>query len=135
MRVHFNSFIHSGVGPTKIRLSGTQEGPSSLLSCFSLFFSDAVRPIASRKHQQNLLLENINFIKILTLFCLSSVMVYYTRLNIVPRATSRILLFIYFINSSFYLLIPNSYFIPPQHPFSFGKHKFLFYVCESVSVS
>ena len=42
---------------------------------------------------------------------------------------SKILLFIYFIYSSLYLLIPNSLFIPPPPSFLFGNHKFAFYVC------
>lgn len=35
----FNSFIYSGVGPTKVRLSGSQEGPTAfpLLSSLLLF--------------------------------------------------------------------------------------------------
>ena len=37
---------------------------------------------------------------------------------------SRTLLFLYFIYSSIYLLIPNSSFIPPLLPF--GNHKFVF---------
>ena len=40
-------------------------------------------------------------------------------------------LFICFIHSSVYMLIPNSLFIPP---FSFGNHKFVFYVSGSISV-
>ena len=42
-------------------------------------------------------------------------------------------LFTYFIYSSLYLLIPNSYFIPPPPPFPFGNPKFVLYVCESIS--
>ena len=38
-----------------------------------------------------------------------------------------------FIYSSMYLSVTNSYFIPPPH-FPFGHHKFVFYVCESISV-
>ena len=38
-----------------------------------------------------------------------------------------------FIYSSFYLLTPNSQFTPPPTPFPFDNHKFVFYVCESVS--
>ena len=48
---------------------------------------------------------------------------------------SRTSLFIYFIYSNLYLLIPNSLFIPSLPPFSFGNQEFVFYVCESVSVS
>ena len=41
--------------------------------------------------------------------------------------------FIYFTYISVYLLIPNSRFIPPP-TFPFGIRKFLFSVCESISV-
>lgn len=93
MRVHFNSFIHSGVGPTKIRLSGTQEGPAFLLCpsflslpllSFSLF-SDAFSSAALRKYHQNLLLKILIFIKILILFFFS-IMVCYRVLNTLPCA-------------------------------------------------
>ena len=49
-----------------------------------------------------------------------------------PVLYSKTLLFIYFIYSNVYLLIPNSKFI--LSPFPFGNHKFIFCVCESVSV-
>ena len=45
-----------------------------------------------------------------------------------PCAIQYILLFIYFIRSSLYLLIPHPYFAP----LLFGNYKFVFY--ESVSV-
>ena len=51
-----------------------------------------------------------------------------------PMLYSRALLFICFIYSSLYLLIPNSLFIPVPLPFPSGNNKFVFYVCESVSV-
>ena len=47
---------------------------------------------------------------------------------------SKSLLFIYFMYSSVYLLIPNSWFVPPSLPLPFGNHKFVFYVYDSVSV-
>ena len=50
-----------------------------------------------------------------------------------PVLYSRLLLFIYFIYKSVYLLTPNSQFIPSS-TFPFGNHKCVFYVCESVSV-
>ena len=46
----------------------------------------------------------------------------------------RSLLFIYFVYSSLYLLIPNFSFILPP-PLPFGNNKIVFYVCESVCVS
>ena len=46
---------------------------------------------------------------------------------------SRSLLVIYDSYSRVYLLIPYSSFIPPR-PVPFGIHKFVFQVCESVSV-
>ena len=36
-------------------------------------------------------------------------------------------------SSSVYMLIVNCQFIPP-HPFPLGHHKFVFYVCEFISV-
>ena len=39
----------------------------------------------------------------------------------------------HFIYSTVYLLISDSSFIPPL-TLPFGKHKIVFYVCESVSV-
>ena len=56
-----------------------------------------------------------------------SIIGYYKILNIIPCA---ILLLIYFMYSSLYLLIPYSQFVP----LPFGNHKIVFYVCESVSV-
>ena len=50
-----------------------------------------------------------------------------------PVLYSRSLLFIYFPYNNFYVLISNSYFIPHVPTFSFGSHKFVFYVCESFS--
>ena len=38
------------------------------------------------------------------------------------------------IYSSLYMLIPSSWFIPPQHFFPFGSHKFVFSIWKSVSV-
>ena len=38
-----------------------------------------------------------------------------------------------FYNSNAYILIPSSSFLPP-HPFPFGNHMFVFYVCWSVSI-
>ena len=43
-----------------------------------------------------------------------SIIGYYKILNIVPCASSRSLLFIYFKYSSLHLLIPSSKFIPPR---------------------
>ena len=43
-------------------------------------------------------------------------------------------LFVYFIHSGWYLLIPNFSFIPALPPFLFGNQQFVFCVCESVSV-
>ena len=45
---------------------------------------------------------------------------------------SRSLLLFYFKYSNVYMSIPNSQFIPLP-PLPFGNHKFVFYVCESVS--
>ena len=36
--------------------------------------------------------------------------------------------------SNLYLLIPYPWFVPPLFPLHFGNHKFIFYVCEFVSV-
>ena len=47
---------------------------------------------------------------------------------------SRSLLVIYVIYSSVYMLIPSSWFIPPQTHFPLGNHKFVFNICKSVSV-
>ena len=43
-------------------------------------------------------------------------------------------LFIYFIYRRVSVLILTSQFILPPPSFPFGKHKFVFYVCESFSV-
>ena len=61
-----------------------------------------------------------------------SIIDYYKILNIVPCATQ--VFVVYFIYSSMYLLIPNPSFIQPRLPFPFGNPKFVFYVCESISV-
>ena len=50
-----------------------------------------------------------------------------------PVLCSRSLLIIYVIYSSVYMLIPNLIY-PSSPPFPFGNHKFVFEVCESVSV-
>ena len=46
---------------------------------------------------------------------------------------SRSLLVIYFMYSSVYMSIPISHFIPPL-PFPPDIHKFVFYICDSISV-
>lgn len=40
--------------------------------------------------------------------------------------------YIYNIYIIVYLLVPNSWYNPPCF-FPFGKHKFVFYLCETVS--
>ena len=67
-------------------------------------------------------------------FQIFSITHYYKILDIIPCAIPWVLFGIYFIYNSVYLLIPNSYFISPSLPFSFGNHKIIFYVCESISV-
>ena len=47
--------------------------------------------------------------------------------------TSRSFFVVYFKYVSVYMLIPNSQFIIPSPPFLFGNHRFVFYVCESLS--
>ena len=47
---------------------------------------------------------------------------------------SRTSLVICFIYSREYVLIPNSWFVPSPLPFPLGNHKFVFYVCGSISV-
>ena len=50
-----------------------------------------------------------------------------------PGLYSRSLLAIYFIYSSMYVTVPISQFIPfPAFPL--GKHKFVFYICDTFSV-
>ena len=64
-------------------------------------------------------------------FSFFSIMVYYKILNIFLCLYSRTLLIIYFIYSSVNLLIPSSYLIHTLS-FSFGNHKFVFYVSGSI---
>ena len=45
---------------------------------------------------------------------------------------SRHLLIIYFECSSIYLYVSPNLLIDPSSPFPFGKHNFVFYVCESL---
>ena len=47
---------------------------------------------------------------------------------------SKFLLLIYFIYSNLYLLIPYPWFVAALFPLPFGNHRFIFYVCEFVSV-
>ena len=58
---------------------------------------------------------------------------YYKTLHRVPVLDRRSFLSS-FIFSDGYVLIPNSWFIPPAPPFPFGNHEFVFCVCESVPV-
>ena len=51
-----------------------------------------------------------------------------------PVLCSRSLLVIYCIYNSVCMSVPNSQFIPPPPHFPFGNHKFVFEVCESISV-
>ena len=46
-----------------------------------------------------------------------------------PVLYSRALVLTCFIYSGVYLLIPNSYFLPPSPPFPFGNHMFVFCLC------
>ena len=57
----------------------------------------------------------------------------YRVLSRVPVLHSRSLLVTYFIHSSVYVSIPISQFIPLP-PFPSGNHKFVFYICDSISV-
>ena len=50
-----------------------------------------------------------------------------------PVLYSRNLFVIYFIYSSVYMSLPISQFIPP-HPVPPGNQKFIFYICNSISV-
>ena len=59
---------------------------------------------------------------------LFSIMMDYRILDIVPCAIHQDQY------NRWYLLIPNSEFIPPLRPFPFGKHKFVFCACEPVFV-
>ena len=65
-------------------------------------------------------------------------MTYPGKLNMVPVLYSRTLFFIHSKCKSLHskckgLLIPNSQGIPP-HPPPLGNHKYILYVCESVSI-
>ena len=46
---------------------------------------------------------------------------------------SKFLLVIYFIYSSMYVSAQVSQFIPLSLPFLLGNHKFIFYICDSIS--
>ena len=59
-----------------------------------------------------------------------SIIGYYKILCKVPYAIESLLV-IYFIHSCVYSLIPNSQFYPP---FPFDNNKFVFYVCQSISI-
>ena len=52
-----------------------------------------------------------------------------------PVLHSRTLLFIHPTYNSLHLLISNSQSVPPLSSLSFGNHKSILYVCESLSVS
>ena len=59
---------------------------------------------------------------------------YYKIVSIVPMLYNNSLLLIYFMFCNLFLFIPSSYSIFSSLPFPFGSLKFVFYVCESVSV-
>ena len=61
-------------------------------------------------------------------------MVYPRRLDIVPCAIYRTLLFIHSKCNSLHLPTPNSQFIPFPPPLPLGIHKSDLYICESVSI-
>ena len=59
---------------------------------------------------------------------------YYKIINIVPVLYNNSLLLIYFMFYGLFLFIPFSYSISSSLPFPFDSPKFVFYVCEPVSV-
>ena len=56
---------------------------------------------------------------------------YYEILNIVPVLYSRSLLLFY---TQYSVSINPKFQIYPSPPFPFGNHKFVFHVCEAISV-
>ena len=70
----------------------------------------------------------INYYKIMAVVCyISLLLIYFILVCYVS------LLLIYFICSTLYLLILHSN-CPSPLPLLFGNHKFVFYICEYVSV-
>ena len=64
-----------------------------------------------------------------------SLTVYYKILGIVPCAIQQVLVVHLFYIQSCVYIIPQFLIYPfPPGPFPFGNHKFVFYVCESLSV-
>ena len=59
---------------------------------------------------------------------------HYRVLSRVPRAIQKVLIVTYIIHSIAYVSIPVSPYPSPLPAFSPGNHKFVFYICDSISV-
>ena len=95
----------------------------NIFACFLFFIEVELIYNVSHVHQS----DSVIYIYIL-FFRFFAIIGYYKILNIVPCALPQVLLFIYFIYSSLYLLISNFTSVP-LFPFLLGNRKFVFYVC------
>ena len=119
--------------------SGASFG-ASLAGMYSAPFPSAGVPSTFSKLQlitvlcQFLIYSKVIHICIYVFFIFFSIMVYYNTLNIVPCAIQQDLVVYLFYIQQFVSASPKL-LIYSSPPFPFGNHKFVFSVCESISVS